>query len=445
MRRGLCAGVWAAVCLAVGFSRDGASSENDVWPGFRGRGDSHAAVRELPRTWERGSRAGNWSLRLPGYGQSSPVVWGGRVYVTAVSGEFKERLHVLAVALQTGQVEWQREFPGTQRVPDSDTVSRGAPTPVVDERGLYAAFESGDLWALTHQGELRWHYSFVREHGEIKGPHGYASSPVRVDDLCILQVAHAGPSYILALDANTGEVRWRVDHPSQTGWSTPAVLRRAEGSLVIVSTGGSVRALEAATGRERWHLRGVQGNTTASPTLAGDWLVIGASAEPGGPRRGMPAPGQDVPAGSLVLRLPEQAGPMPRIAWQSPKVSTGYASPLVHGDQAYFVNRVGVVQCVDLATGEMRWQHRLPGEVWASPVAHGPYITCFCKHGQVVTVRAGPQLVLEGESEVSTTDIVYGVAAVEGAWLVRTGRSLYRISAASPMPQENPQRAEAGR
>jgi outer membrane protein assembly factor BamB len=80
-----------------------------------------------------------------------------------------------------------------------------------------------------------------------------------------------------------------------------------------------------------------------------------------------------------------------------------------------------------MATGEVRWQHRLPGEVWASPVANNGHVTFFCKHGSVVTLKGGSELVEVAESHVSTTDVVYGVAAVDSAWIVRTGRGLVCI------------------
>jgi outer membrane protein assembly factor BamB len=412
----------------------------DTWPGFRGAGDSHTAAKNLPWSWElRGRTPGNWNIRLPGYGQSSPVVWHDRVFVTAVSGEEKEHLHVLAVSLVNGEILWQRDFQGTQKVKDSDTVSRGAPTPVVDADKLYAVFESGDVLALTHDGSLAWLRSFVKDYGEIKGPHGYGSSPVLVNDVCILQVAHSGPSYILALDKATGLERWRTAHPSQTGWSTPAVYARDGRSHVIVSTSGSVRALDAATGREDWNFSDLQGNSTASPTITGKFVVIGASTETRGAarRESPPAAGHESPdivnsasvVGSAVLQIGSlEDSQQPRLAWQSPKISAGYASPVVLDGLAYFVNKVGVVQCVDLETGKVHWQHRLPGEVWASPVVNNGHITFFCKHGPVITLKGGPEVVEVAESQVSTTDVVYGVAVADGAWIVRTGRGLARIS-----------------
>jgi len=398
----------------------------DTWPGFRGHGDSHADARDLPTSWElRGRRPGQWSIRLPGYGQSSPVVWKDKIFVTAVSGDEKEHLHVLAVNLEDGRVLWRREFSASQRVPDSDTVSRGAPTPVADAQRLYVVFESGDAVALDHAGQVLWQRSFVNDYGPIQGPHGYASSPVLVDDLVVLQVIHAGPSYVLALDQATGQTRWKSEHPSHTAWSTPAVAAHGSHKVVIVSSSGSVRAFDARQGLPLWSFTDVSGNSTASPTLAGRWLIIGASSEPGGGGRlASAAP----PTGSVALRFGDDRSQPPEAVWSSPKISAGYASPCVVDRWVYFVSRAGVLQCVELESGKLLWQHRLPGEAWASPVVAGDRLAIFCKSGPVVMLRAGPTLEILGESQISTTDIVYGVAAVDGCWIVRSGRGLIRIT-----------------
>lgn len=412
---------WLALLALI----PGASHASETWTGFRGRGDSHTDARDLPTSWElRGRRSGNWSIRLPGYGQSSPVVWKDKIFVTAVSGEEKEHLHVMAVALDDGRILWRRDFSGTQRVPDSDTVSRSAPTPVVDGERVYAVFESGDVITLDHEGTLLWQRSFVRDYGPIQGPHGYASSPVLVDELVVLQVVHAGPSYVLALDRTDGQTRWKSEHPSQTAWSTPAVAQAGTKKVVIVSASGSVRGFDAASGQTLWVFTGVTGNSTASPTVFGRYLVIGSSSEPGGGGRAAAGP----PTGSVALRLSADATEPPELHWSSTKVSAGYASPLVVDSFVYFVSRAGVLQCVDLESGKVLWQHRLPGEAWASPVAAGDRVAVFCKHGPVVMLESAPTLKLLGESQVSTTDIVYGVAAVDGSWIVRTGRGLVRIS-----------------
>jgi outer membrane protein assembly factor BamB len=465
--------------MSLGIS-DSRSQANDIWPGFRGTGDSQSAAKDLPVTWElRGRSRGSWNIRLPGYGQSSPVVWKDRVFVTSVSGDHKEHLHVLAFSLADGEKLWQRDFVGTQKIKDSDMVSRGAPTPVADADRVYVMFESGDLFALTHAGDPVWNRSLVKDYGEFQGPHGYASSPVLADDLVIVQVCHGGPSYLLAVDRTTGQNVWKTEHPSQTGWSSPAVYRHNGVTGIIVSTAGSVRGFNAADGRELWFVTGINGNSTASPTVVGDLVVIGSSGERGGgdsgrgPRRGS-LETSDTREGNQTLTSPATTGsgtktasdvkpeaprgegsrpgltpPDPatlfsaairlggsgdvsasHVVWKNNKVTAGYASPLVHNGIAYFVSRIGVAQGVNVKTGEVLFQQRLPGQVWASPIANGEHVFFFCKEGQVLALKSGPIWDEVGESSVSATDIIYGVAAIDGAWLIRTGRGLIKLTTA---------------
>lgn len=385
---------------------------------------------------------------------------GKQVFVTSVSGDDKEILHVTAIDLNGGKSLWWKDFSATQKMKDSDSVSRGAPTPTVDAERVYATFESGDIVALSHAGEMVWQRSFVKDYGEIKGPHGYASSPLLVDGRLIVQVCHSGASYLLALDARTGVNHWKVDHPSQNSWSSPVSYQHDKSTAVVVSTAGSVRAYDVANGKEIWHVTGVQGNSTASPTIAGDLVVIGASERGGGSRRGgpertdnardqkssessseenanrsgpVPANPANAAPGSMVIRLGGQGDvTQTHVVWRSPKVTTGYSSPLAYEGMCYFTTKVGVVQCVDLKSGEVRWQHRLPGQMWASAIANNGHLYFFCKEGQVVVLKAGLELLPVAENTISVTDVLYGLAALDDAWLVRSGRSLVKI-VASPM------------
>ncbi len=422
------------------------------WLGFRGRGDGHSHVGNLPfASGGEAAPAERWRLPLPGYGQSSPVVWQDYVFVTVVSGPEKEHLHVLGIDLHDGRLLWQRDFLGTQRVPNRDSVSRAAPTPTVDSARLYCVFESGDVMALTHDGEVLWQRSFVGEFGDIQGAHGYASSPLLVDGHLIVQVVHSGPSYVLALNSATGATAWKVDHPSQTGWSSPVAFSHGSQRGIIVSTAGSVRALGIDDGSELWRVVGVQGNSTASPTVVDDLVLIGvgevrsggggrpgaASAEasstiqPVAPQQALADPITIQPvedAGSFAVRLGGRGDvTQTHIAWKAPRVTCGYASPVALDGAAYFVKKSGVVQCVDLTDGQLRWQRRLPGETWASPIAHNGHVIFFTKNGSVATLNPQDGHGAMTENSISAAGVVYGVAAAKDSWVVRTGNALTRI------------------
>lgn len=138
------------------------------WPEFRGHGDSLSRTTQLPLAWGPAKNVA-WTAATPGYGQSSPVVWGYRVFLTSIDGAEKETLCVFCLDLRSGRELWRRQFAASQRVKNSDTTSKGAPTPCVDRDRLYVFFESGDLMALDHDGRTVWSRKLTEEVWSVPG------------------------------------------------------------------------------------------------------------------------------------------------------------------------------------------------------------------------------------------------------------------------------------
>jgi outer membrane protein assembly factor BamB len=105
------------------------------WPEFRGRGDSLGGTARLPLTWGPAKNVA-WSTATPGYGHSSPVVWGNRIFLTAIDGAEKETLLVVCLDARSGREIWKRQFAAIQRVKNNDMTSKGAPTPCADRGSL---------------------------------------------------------------------------------------------------------------------------------------------------------------------------------------------------------------------------------------------------------------------------------------------------------------------
>lgn len=72
-------------------SASAVKAKNNVWQGFRGAGDSHTEASRLPLEWSDTKNIA-WNVQLPGYGQSSPVVWQNKIFLTAIQGANKEKL-----------------------------------------------------------------------------------------------------------------------------------------------------------------------------------------------------------------------------------------------------------------------------------------------------------------------------------------------------------------
>lgn len=397
------------------------------WPAFRGDGGSRVAGgTPLPTRWSE-TEGIAWKAPLAGFGQSSPVVWAGKVFVTSTGGDHKEELLVEAFDLATGSRLWARSFPATQTAAElTDMISRGAPTPAVDAHGVHAFFESGDLFSLDHDtGALRWERHLTTEYGPFQGGHGIGSSPAVGGGSLVLLIDHDGPSYLLALDTATGKNRWKADRAPRVSWSSPLIppgARDPAAGPILISSNGVVEAYALADGKRLWWIEGIEGNTVASPSVAGDLVVVGSSA----------------PKHSLAIRLGGSGALDPdRVAWRAESVTCSFGSPLIHRDAAYFVNRAGVLQATRLTDGALRWETRLPDSCWASPIADGDLLWCFAKNGRTVVIRPGesaPEIVAENVLPVPDGDRVYGVAVSGGRFVVRTSREIVALGGLAPPP-----------
>lgn len=366
------------------------------WTGFRNDGAS-TINQELPQKWSPTSGIA-WQCELPGYGQSTPVVMDNHLLVTAAEGPMKERLLVLCFDLATGQQQWKNETTASQQAASNYMASRAAPTPVVDQRGVYAFFESGDCVAIDHHGQTLWHRSLTTDYGAFDNNHGLGSSPAQNATHLFLNVEHKGPSYLVALDKRTGETAWKVERKSSSSWSSPIFAKVGDQAQVIVSSGGSVTGYDAASGEQLWNVDGLDGNSVPSPTLHGQRLYIGARlpefAEEGSSRS------------NCCINFESSVGTsaQPQIAWRAEKAISDYASPVVNGNFAYFLNKSGVLYCLDTVTGKVHYANRLGTQCWGTPIVAGDSVYFFGKDGKTQIVRVGAQFELIASNELWPED-----------------------------------------
>ncbi len=384
----------------------------DTWPAFRGSGNSISDAADLPLEWSDDAGIA-WTAALPGYGQSSPVVWKNRVFVTSAIGAKKENVAVACVDLLTGKLRWSKTFQSTQPGEVNGYISVAAPTPAVDERRVYAFFETGNLVALDHDGEVVWQRSLVGDFGPFQGQHGLGASLALTADAVLALVCHDGPSYLLAADKATGKTLWKTERPTEVSWSSPIVDDAGGGAVqIVVSSNGTCEAHDAKTGKQLWLVDGLEGNTVPSATVTKDLVVVGSS---------------QIGANLAIRRGGNGNVTASHVAWRSDGATATFSSPLVYRDQVYLVSRAGVAYCLDVASGKTVWTRRIGGSCWASPIGADGRVYFFGKSGETTVVAAGPELKVLAENALNVEDRVYGVAAVNGAFVIRTGTKLIRI------------------
>ncbi len=307
---------------------------------------------------------------------------------------------------------------------------------------MYGFFEGGNLIALDHTGKVRWERDLVKDYGEFQGGHGVGSSPAQTAEALFILIDHRGPSYLVAINKATGKNIWKTEREPRGAWTSPVIATRDGKAEVIASSAGTVTGYAAGTGKELWKLGNVIGNTLPSASVAGDRVLFG-----GGTDRSKDAPAAGAKGNGCLKLVARDGKPAFEAAWTAKVGISNYATPLGYEGVAYFVNQVGVVHAYDLASGQERFSERLDGASWASPVGAGKHVYFFGKDGTTTVLKAGPEFekvasnkLWDAKPKPATGDaggkgpaaeymdpIVYGVAAADGAFFIRTGTRLYRV------------------
>ena len=376
------------------------------WPQFRGPGGAGVSAEiGLPIHWSPSENI-RWKAELPGRGVSSPIVAGGRVYITACSGYQERRLHLLCFDAATGAKQWERQFQATGNTLCHPKTCMAAPTPVSDGERVYALFATGDLACLDRNGNLLWYRSLVSDYHNITNQVGLAASPILWRDLLIVPMENVGDSFAAGLDKLTGHNRWKVERPRDINWPTPLLLERAGRTEVLFQAPQELAAYDPANGRKLWTYTG-EGMTAVPSLVAAGGLVI--------------------LSGGVALKPPRASHAAPEVVWHSLKLRPAYASPLYYQGLLYAINNSGILlNCADLHTGRVIWQQRVKGPFSASPVAADDKIYLVNEDGLATVLRPGkpPQILSTntlGEPMLATP------AIADGAMYLRSDRHLYCV------------------
>lgn len=407
------------------------------WPSFQNGGNTSIDAKNLPTKWSPETGIA-WNIDLIGYGQSAPVIWKDRIFVSSIEGVEKETCIAAAYQLSDGKLVWEKKFPASVTKKNSQMVSRAAPTPIVDANGVYLFYESGDLIALSHSGDLKWEKAiFDNGDNAFQNGHGFGSSPTQTDDHVILLVDHKGPSYLAAFNKSDGKIAWKTKRESRTSWTSPQVAKVGESSQIVVSSNGTVDGYDSKTGELLWTHKDLTGNTIPSVTIQGDHVFVGA-AEPRGGK------GADkAVVSNCCLKITPNSDSNYELKWSAKKAVCSMASPMFHKNHVYYINRLGVLRCVDATTGEQKYEVRMGESCWAQPIGVEDRLYFFGKNGMTKVVKAGPEFEVIAENRLwkkksdssekpdyskSMDPIVYSAIAVDGAFVVRLGTKMLRIS-----------------
>jgi hypothetical protein len=461
----------AAVLLCALILMALAVNAQEAWPQFRGAQSNPVGTHA--RLAERWSKTENveWSQEIPGRGWSSPIVTGGKVYITTVTTDGKSKppqagteysneyvaelqkqglsmqeiikrvterdielpnevtVHYLLyrLDLKSGNVEWKKEFytgrPPGGRHRKNSFVSE---TPVTDGKSVYVFVANLGLWAFDLKGNVTWNTPF--EPNPIYLELGTGSSPALAGNLLIVLCDNEKQQYIAAFDKQTGKQVWRTNRdlggnsqPRQrSGWATPFIWQhplRTE----IVTLGPQTVVSYDLTGKELWRLSGTASTPVPTPFAYEGLLYINGG-------RGRPLFAIK-PGASGDISLKEDQTSNDYIVWSQPRGGTYLPSSVAYDGAIYTLTETGILNRYDAKAGKQTYKTRIDPAATAfttSPWAYNGKLFCLSEEGQTFVIATGEQFQL---SHVNNLDdfTLASPALVGERLLIRTEHRLYSI------------------
>ena len=446
-------------------------AQDVVWPQFRGPQSNPVGMHA--RLAERWSKTENveWSQEIPGRGWSSPIVTGGKVYLTTVTTEGKSKppqigteysneyaaelekqglpieeiikrlterdielpnevmLHyfLYCLDLKSGKVEWKKEFytghPPGGRHRKNSFVSE---TPVTDGKFIYLYVANLGVWAVDLKGNQTW--TTPLEANPIYLDFGTGSSPALADDLLIIVSDNQKQQYIAAFDKKTGKQVWRTNRelggnrqPIQhSGWSTPFVWRHAL-RTEIVAVGPETVVSYDLNGKELWRMSGMAATPIPTPFAYEGLLYINGG-------RGRPLfairPGA---SGDISLKDDQTSNQY--VVWSQARGGTYLPSPVAYQGFIYTLTETGILNRYDAKTGKQTYKTRIDPAATAfttSPWAYNGKLFCLSEEGQTYVVNTGDEFQLSHVNELDDFALA-SPALVNDRLLIRTEHYLYSI------------------
>jgi outer membrane protein assembly factor BamB len=363
------------------------------WTRFRGpNGSGQSEESTIPQVWNE--REALWKSKLPGSGNSSPVLWGERIFLLSANPADGTR-HVVCLSAVDGKILWQRDYPSAVH-PIHQLNTLASSTPCVDEDRVYCAWSTPEeftLLALTHDGEPVWKANL----GPFVSQHGFGTSPIIVDDLVIITNDQDAESFVIAVDRASGATKWKVDRkhlPEQnTSYATPCLYhppgRPAE--LILCSRAHGITGIDPLSGQTRWEEPGVFAQRPVSSPIVVDDLILATCGQGGGNN-------------NLVAIKPYAEAAAPKLEYQVDRTSAPYVPSLVaKGDLVFLWGDRGVVSCMSAGTGKIVWRERVSGNYFGSPVRVSDCVYCIADDGDVVTIAASEKFEVLGRSPLGET------------------------------------------
>ncbi len=426
------------LCLTIGSIVSPAISAE--WPEWRGKGGLGIVLETgLVSEWNETKNVA-WKAAIPGKGWSSPVIEGNLIWMTtaietAASKEVeaerlktntsdqkltileKVELRAVAVDRQSGQVKHNVLLLSLKQPQWVHALnSYASPSPVVQDGRLYCHFGAlGTACVDTATGKILWTNTEL----VVMHENGPGSSPVLWQGRLIFHMDGSDQQFVAALEAKTGKVLWKT--PRSGKMHDNPQFKKSYGTPIVVSVNGQEQLLSPgsdwlysydADGKELWKLEyGDLGfSLTPRPVIGNGMIYLSTGF---------------MKAQLLAIRY--EGLKQPEVVWRCTRGVPTMPSPLLAGNEIYFVSDGGILTCLDAVTGEEHYRERLGAECSSSPTVADGHIFVSLRDGTTVVVKAGKTFTIVSRNALPGR-IFASLAAAEGAWFLRTDSALYKLA-----------------
>jgi outer membrane protein assembly factor BamB len=408
---------------------------DDNWPSWRGaNGLGASPAKNPPLEWDKTKNV-KWKVALPAPGNSTPIVWGDRVFITQASDLKKwppkvpanyaggassgghaiaEKRSVMCFNRADGKLLWQRDITYKDEEITHPTNPFCSASPVTDGERVIASHGSAGLVCYDFEGKELWHHDV----GKLEHLWGTASSPIIHGDLCIAWCGPGDRQFLLALDKKTGKKVWETPIPGGDAgittkkflgtWATPIIARVGDQDQLIFPVPFKLCGFDPKTGKELWSAK-VGGTYCYSSPLFVDGVAI---------------------YGQGLIKL-GGTGDITKDVLRHRVGSMYISTAAVAGDYLYTLNGSGVPACHEWKTGKELWKDdvvgRPCGEAWGSPVSAAGRVYITDRRGATAVFAAGPKyehLATNKLDEHTDSSIV----SAGGDVFIRTHKNLWCIA-----------------
>jgi outer membrane protein assembly factor BamB len=383
------------------------------WPAWRGpTGQGHCEEKNLPLTWSKTENV-KWKMPLADQGNSTPVVWGDKIFLTQANKGGTMR-SLLCFARGDGKLLWHKDVAYDDKERNWNASWYCNASPVTDGQRVIVSFASAGMYCFDPDGKELWKRTDL---GKWEHKFGNGSSPMLYGDLAILWCGpneNKGRNVLLAVDKKTGKTVWEHDE-KHGSWGTPVITQVNGQDQLLLSLFDKLKGFDPKTGKELWYCSGLTIYVYTSP-LQSKGVAVAMSGYGGA---------------AFAVKLGGAGDITKDRLWLHPKNTQRVGSGLIVGDHVYIVEENGVPHCYELTTGKEVWQaEKRPGGgvTWGSMMHAQGRLYVLTRNGETLVFAASPKYELLAVNSLGAGEQTNSSIAVSnGDLFIRTFRHLWCI------------------